>query len=175
MRGIVDSIARWDMLWLTAIVRLHGRRLLDRLMRSISWSASGFGYPLLAGFLLAVTPPEGRMLLAAGLIAFSIELPLYKVIKQCVKRNRPCEALPGVEARARPGDQFSFPSGHSAAAVLVATLLGHSFPFLYPIAGAWALAVGFSRVYLGVHYPSDVLAGMALGILSAWAGIAVVW
>lgn len=172
MRTIVNSITRWDILWLTAIFELHGQRWVDFLMPRISWTGNGYCYPLLAAVLLALDPAVGRVFLTAAVAAFAIELPVYKLIKQSVKRDRPGETLPGVEGRVKPSDQFSFPSGHTAAAFLVAILLGNAYPCLLPIAGAWALAVGFSRIYLGVHYPTDVVAGMLLGALSALFGIA---
>ena len=172
MRTIVNSITRWDILWSTAIFGLHGQRLVNFLMPRISWTGNGYCYPLLAVVLLAVDPAVGRVFLAAAVAGFLIELPVYKLIKQSVKRDRPCEILPGVESRVKPSDQFSFPSGHTAAAFLVAILLGNAYPILFPVAGAWALAVGFSRIYLGVHYPTDVVAGMVLGALSALFGIA---
>jgi len=172
MRAIVASITRWDTVWLTMIFGLEGRRLVTFAMPRISRTANGFGYPLLALVLLVVDPAVGRGFLSAALVAFAIELPIYKVVKQAVKRDRPCQILPGVESRVTPGDRFSFPSGHTAGAFLVATLLGHSYPVLYPLTGAWAAAVGLSRVYLGVHYPTDVMAGMCLGALSALCGIA---
>jgi undecaprenyl-diphosphatase len=172
MRTIVKSITRWDILWLTAIFGLHGRRLVDFLMPRVSRTGNGFGYPVLAAALLAMDPEAGQPFLAAALAAFTIELPVYRIIKQSVKRARPCAILPGVEGRVTPGDQFSFPSGHTAAAFVIATLLGNAYPLWYPVACTWALAVGFSRIYLGVHYPTDVLAGMILGTLSALCGIA---
>lgn len=171
MRTIVARITRWDVVWLTTIFDLHGRRLVAAALPRISRTADGFCYPLMAMMLLAVDPASGRAFLTTAVLAFAIELPLYKLIKQFVKRDRPCEILAGVEGRVKPSDQFSFPSGHTAAAFLVATVLGNTYPYLFPIAGAWALAVGFSRIYLGVHYPTDVVAGMLLGALSAWCGI----
>jgi undecaprenyl-diphosphatase len=172
MRTIVNSITRWDILWLTAIFGLQGRRLVDFLMPRISWTGNGYCYPMLAALLLAVDPAVGRVFLSAAVAAFLIELPVYKLIKQSVKRDRPCEILPGVEGRVKPSDRFSFPSGHTAAAFLIATLLGNAYPYLFPIAGMWAMAVGFSRIYLGVHYPTDVAAGILLGTLCALCGIA---
>jgi undecaprenyl-diphosphatase len=174
MRTLVESITRWDIVWLTTIFGLYGRRLVAFLMPRISWTGNGYCYPLLAAVLLALDRPIGRAFLTSALVAFSIELPAYKLIKHSVKRSRPCQTLPGVERRVNPSDQFSFPSGHAAAAFLVATLLGNAYPYLFPITAVWALAVGFSRICLGVHYPSDVLAGMALGTLSAFCGILVV-
>ena len=141
MRTIVDSITRWDILWLTAIFGLHGQRLVDFVMPRISWTGNGYCYPLLAAVLLAVDPPVGRVFLTAAVVAFLIELPVYKLIKQSVKRDRPCEILPGVEGRVKPSDQFSFPSGHTAAAFLVATLLAtHTLFFSRsPARGPWPL------------------------------------
>ena len=172
MRAIVASISRWDILWLTAIFGLHSKRMITFAMPKVSKTADGFYYPLVALALLAADPAAGRSFLAAAVVAFMIELPAYKLIKQFVKRDRPCEILPGLDGRVKPCDQFSFPSGHTAAAFLMATLLGNAYPYLFPIAGVWALAVGFSRIYLGVHYPTDVVAGMVLGSLSALGGIA---
>jgi len=172
MQTIVNSITRWDTLWLTAIFGLHGKRLVALLMPRISWTGNGYCYLLLTAVMLAADPAAGRVFLAAAVAAFSVELPVYKIIKQSVKRDRPCEILPGVEGRVKPSDQFSFPSGHTAAAFLVATLLGNAYPYAFPIAGVWALAVGVSRIYLGVHYPTDVVAGMLLGTLCALCGIA---
>jgi undecaprenyl-diphosphatase len=172
VRTIVASISRWDIAWLTAIFSLQGQRRLDSALPKISRTADGFCYPLLALVLLAADPATGRWFLMAAVVAFMLELPAYKLIKRLVKRDRPYETLPGVKGRVKPGDQFSFPSGHTAAAVLMATLLGNAYPHLFPITIAWALAVGLSRIYLGVHYPTDVVAGMLLGGLSALAGIA---
>jgi undecaprenyl-diphosphatase len=172
MRTIVARITRWDVVWLTAIFDLHGQRLMTAALPKISRSADGLFYPVAAMLLLAVDPQVGFSFLTAAAAAFAIELPVYKIMKQFVKRDRPFEILTGVHGRVKPSDRFSFPSGHTAAAFLMATLVGNSYPCLFPVMGAWALAVGVARIYLGVHYPTDVLAGMCLGTLSAYLGIA---
>jgi undecaprenyl-diphosphatase len=173
MRTIVESITRWDTMWVMAIFGLNSRRTTATAMRWVSRTGDGYAYPLLAALLLIAEPVTGRMFLAAALAAFALELPAYKLSKRWVKRVRPFGALPGVQGRVRPQDTFSFPSGHTAAAFVMATLLGHAHPWLFPAAGLWATAVGFSRIYLGVHYPTDVMAGIALGVTSACCGIAV--
>lgn len=64
----------------------------------------------------------------------------------------------------------SFPSGHTSAAFVIATALSIAFPKRYVIVFSflWAFATGYSRMYLGVHYPSDVIAGAIVGIGSAF-------
>ncbi|WKE65340.1 phosphatase PAP2 family protein [Gallaecimonas kandeliae] len=95
--------------------------------------------------------------------AFAIELPLYLAFKNTFKRRRPAVALPGAQAFIQPSDQFSLPSGHTAAAfVMVTAAIGH-FGLWGLLALPWAMAVGLSRVLLGVHFPSDILAGALLG------------
>ena len=94
MRTIVASITRWDIVWLTAIFGLHSKRLLAVAMPQISRTADGFCYPLLAMVLLAADPAAGRSFLTAAVVAFALELPAYKLLKQFVKRDRPCETLP---------------------------------------------------------------------------------
>jgi undecaprenyl-diphosphatase len=173
MRHLVESITRWDAQWATTIFGLGGRRLLSALMPWASRSGDGHLYPLLAAGLFAVDGALGRAFLTAALAAFALELPAYKLIKHYVKRDRPCEKLAAVKGRVVPSDRFSFPSGHTAAAFLIATLLGHLAPALFPPACAWAFGVGFSRIYLGVHYPTDVLAGVVIGTLSAGFGLVV--
>jgi undecaprenyl-diphosphatase len=67
-----------------------------------------------------------------------------------------------------PADRFSFPSGHATAAFLFAGLAAVSFPVLAPFAYVWASLIALSRVVLGVHFPSDILAGALLGSAIAY-------
>src|SRR5690625_3750245 len=141
------------------------------LARMFSRSADGPPYALLALLCLVSNMPA---LTAFGwnlLTAFALELPLYVAFKHACRRERPARALPGVVASVQPMDRFSLPSGHTAAAFLVTlVVIGHA-GWLGLILLPWAMAVGVSRVVLGVHYPGDVVAGAALGSLVAFAVI----
>ncbi len=91
-------------------------------------------------------------------------------LKYAILRDRPFVTYPNLIYKKTEGGSPSFPSGHTSVAFASATSLTLAFPKWYVgvPAFAWASAVGYSRMHLGVHYPSDVLAGAAVGIGSAY-------
>lgn len=137
----------------------------------ISRLADGPAYALLAFLPLLSGHANGSLFLAAMALGFALELPLYKGIKHAFRRPRPCDVLHGKTNLLPIPDTYSFPSGHTAGAFVVAGLTLGLFPSLAPLAYLYALCVAYSRVYLRLHYPVDTLAGAALG--SACAAIAL--
>lgn len=129
------------------------------------WSATP---ALLVGTLL--TDADTRPAIRLGLSQLGTFGATY-LAKRLVNRPRPYAAVEGIEARDREhqGDEifdpYSFPSGHTSSAFAIATSLSASYPEWYVIVPsmAWATTVGVSRVWLGVHYPSDVLIGAGVG------------
>ena len=90
-------------------------------------------------------------------------------LKNTVKRQRPFSA-DSLIVRAGHGGGYSFPSGHTAEAFSLATSLSLSYPKWYVVVPAylWAGTVAYSRMYLGVHYPTDIVAGALVGGGSAF-------
>jgi membrane-associated phospholipid phosphatase len=105
----------------------------------------------------------------AAFLASSIVTRATKVI---VDRPRPFEKYPFIVKRDDESGGFSFPSGHTSSAFCTATSLAIRYRKWYVIAPAYifATSVGWARMYQGVHYPSDVLAGALVGACSAWMG-----
>jgi membrane-associated phospholipid phosphatase len=103
-------------------------------------------------------------------IAFALTIGETYLIKTLVKRSRPYITYPDLKNQTTEGS-FSFPSGHTSSTFSIATSLSLNYPKWYVIVPAylWAGATGYSRMYLNVHYPTDVLTGAALGSLTAWA------
>ena len=102
--------------------------------------------------------------------AIAIELIISESLKRIINRERPAEKYPADFFPYRNMHGRSFPSGHSSLSFATAASLGIQFKKWYVIVPAylWAGAVGYSRIYLGVHYPSDVLGGAITGIGSAY-------
>jgi membrane-associated phospholipid phosphatase len=104
--------------------------------------------------------------------AFLVSTLVTKSVKHMVNRQRPFAKYPFIVKRADSEAGLSFPSGHTSAAFSTATSLSLRYRKWYIIAPAciFASSVGWARMYQGVHYPSDVLAGALTGAASAWLG-----
>lgn len=176
---IERSILAWQ--WLAdldarlflGLNRLHQRGQLETLVRFISFTGDGYLYLLMGLSLPLLFPEQGTAFLLAGLLAFVIELPIYCILKKSFKRRRPFHVVQAMSPVLKPSDEFSFPSGHTTAAFMIAGITSICFPGVSLVAYTWAALIGLSRVMLRVHFISDVLAGMLLGSLIAYLSLSV--
>lgn len=170
---LLYALQYYDILVFRRFINMCLHKPFYILCRLVSRSADGYLY-VLAAVASALNGGVGNPFFQATLVAFAIERPLYFALKNGLKRNRPQETLDGISSFIVPSDQFSFPSGHTSAAFMMATLVSEFWPgFALPLY-AWAGCVGCSRVLLGVHFPSDTLIGAAMGVLMAYASLGVV-
>lgn len=168
----IAALTAWDAsLALTAnhwseVAWLRGLlRVASRLGDGMFWYAL-MAALLAAGGRLALVPVA--QMVAAGAAGVLV----YKLLKRHTLRPRPYQVRTDIRLCGEPLDQFSFPSGHTLHAVSFTVIALHHFPALAPLLLPFAALVALSRVVLGLHYPSDVLAGAVLGALIATASFA---
>ncbi|MFP4020088.1 MAG: phosphatase PAP2 family protein [Halanaerobium sp.] len=87
------------------------------------------------------------------------------ILKRLINRKRPYEKLAGTEHLVEPFESYSFPSGHTTASFAAAVTLSFAFPQLSILFIFLAFLVAVSRIYLGVHYPSDILIGIIIALI----------
>ena len=154
----MNKIQQWD-LRVCRVCLLHPYNGPQaRISRLISRTGDGPLYAVLAALLWWQGEAQ-REVVQVALLAFAAELPLYLLLKNALRRQRPV----GLPVFITPSDRYSLPSGHTASAFLMATVLAASFPLWAPLLFLWAILVGASRLLLGVHYLSDLVAGALLG------------
>jgi undecaprenyl-diphosphatase len=169
----LERLRFWD---LALCVRLNAAmRIVPalRLFRIVSRLGDGiFWYALMLALLAAggaaALVPVAHM--AATGLACTI---LYKWLKSKTSRPRPFAVESAVRAGADPLDAFSFPSGHTLHAVAFSAIAVGYYPMLALLLAPFTVLVALSRIVLGLHYPSDVLAGAALGALLAGASFLI--
>lgn len=153
--------------WLMA--RKH-RQVMTRVSRFVSMSADGPLYIVLAAIFWGMGYAEWALIISLG---FAVERVLYLILKKGFKRNRPADILDDFTSFIRPSDQFSFPSGHTSGAFFMAYCLSEWFPEFGLSFYSWSSMVAMSRIFLGVHFPTDTVMGALLGTSCAMLSFGV--
>ena len=147
----------------------HGVR---RYFARVSRLGDGVFWYVLMGALVVFDGWHGLAVSTQLAATGAVALTLYKALKRWTRRPRPFAADARIRAWVAPLDEFSFPSGHTLhAAAFTIVALAH-YPLLAGLLVPFAASVAMSRVVLGLHYPSDVLAALGIGAglasLSLW-------
>ncbi len=164
---ILSSLQQADLRLFAWLFRNGDRYLLIPPAKAVSRSGDGYLHVLTPLMLVIMGAQYAGDLVLMLALALIMERSLYWVLKNSLKRRRPAQFVPGFRSLVVASDQFSFPSGHSSAAFLLVTCLCILYgAAAMPLLG-WAVAVGISRVLLGVHFPGDIVAGASMGTLIA--------
>ena len=157
--------------------RWGARRAVGTFFGAISRIGDGIFWYSLTAVLAVFGGLHGAIAALQMLVTGGVALALYRWLKRWTRRPRPFRGCDGVIARVPPLDEFSFPSGHTLHAVNFTIVALAWFPALAPLLVPFTVLVAASRVVLGLHYPSDVLAATAIGGVlggaSLWFGMLI--
>ncbi|WP_182336392.1 phosphatase PAP2 family protein [Stenotrophomonas acidaminiphila] len=166
-----DGLLARETRWCRRANHYCRRRRIRTLFAVISRLGDGvFWYLLMAALVLADGMDGLRAsahMAATGVVA----LTLYKVLKRWTRRPRPFAADLRIRAWVAPLDEYSFPSGHTLHAVSFSVVALAYYPWLAPLLLPFTAGVALSRVVLGLHYPSDVLAATGIALLLGSASL----
>lgn len=161
--SVLARLADFDARLCVCLNRAARRRPVRRLFGLVSRLGDGVFWYMLMGVLLFLHGKQALGPVTHMILVGLAGLLIYKWLKQVTGRPRPCDLHPTVERGSDPLDQFSFPSGHTLHAVAFTLVALAYFPALAPLLVPFTVLVALSRVVLGLHYPTDVLAGAAIG------------
>ncbi|RKF21386.1 phosphatase PAP2 family protein [Alginatibacterium sediminis] len=158
-----DLIVNLDYAFSARCLQHRFNRHVAYVSKWISHAGDGYLYVLLV-VLTYCYADRGVEFIVLASKSFVVELGLYLSLKQLFRRDRP-KQLP---VFIKPSDRFSFPSGHSAGAFVMAACVDEVFPAFSVLAFTCSSLIACSRVLLGVHFISDVIAGALLGLCVVW-------
>ncbi|GAB2636457.1 phosphatase PAP2 family protein [Vibrio panuliri] len=167
----MESIAKLDLAFSLFCLQNRFSQPISRVSRAISHTGDGHLYLVIGTLAWWLDGEVGQRFLLAGVLAFMLELPIYWLSKNLFKRRRPTELSPLIPSFITPSDRYSLPSGHTAAAFLIATLLSQFYPSVTEFAFMWAGLIALSRILLGVHFLTDIVFGALLGLSCASASL----
>lgn len=162
-----ETISKLDKYAFSQVNKLAYRYQLNKVATKVSVTGDGPFY-LYFMLLLQLSHSKGEVFFNLAGASLLLAFPLYFILKNTSRRQRPCHEDEFIAIHFEPSDKFSLPSGHATAAFVMATSMGYIFPEWALFAYLWALCIGFSRMILAVHYPLDILAGAALGTGSVY-------
>ncbi len=143
-------------------------RFASSFLEIITHTSSGKIYPIYA-LVIPFIIDKGVDISKLGIIAFAFQVPFYLLSKNLVKRTRP-SLEDGIRPLIKAPDRYSFPSGHCASSMLFTLIINQYTPEMTFYFIVWMTIIFISRVSLGLHYLSDAIFGISLGLLSFYVG-----
>jgi undecaprenyl-diphosphatase len=169
--GLWDAWHRLEMQVVGAQRRLAGHRPFCMVADAANWLGNGWLYLILALSLLVFGSRNEYLVLLQAALAAGAAHAVYPWIKRKIGRLRPFERMPNWHPHIPVLDRYSFPSGHCMTATAVAIPLALAYPqWLWAIVAA-GLTIAWARMACAHHYPSDLVAGCALGATMAYGSI----
>ncbi len=168
----IDALARLDMDATAGSNRANRKAGFSFLFAWASRLGDGWFWYALAAALLLVEGSGAAITVVTMAVAGLVGTAIYSLLKRGIRRPRPCAVHSGLCLTVAPLDRFSFPSGHTLHAIAFSVVATAHDPMLGWLLWPFTALVASSRLVLGLHYPSDVLAGGALGATIAWLAIA---
>ncbi len=141
---------------------------LDRIMYFITNFGGAIFNTIISCILILFGSGKIRYLGIELLVALMFSQFFVQILKRTLGRQRPYKVLNDINTFGIEMKDYSFPSGHTTASFCMAVVISINYPQMLPFTVLFAVLIGISRIYLGVHFPSDVLAGAVLGITSAF-------
>lgn len=166
--NILNYIQHGDTFLLKRINTSLKCKSLDIIMPLASYLASNFSLVIFCLFTELNPDPFIHFLGVKCTISLILSTIIAQIFKKGVSRIRPFLTISNLNIKKIGIDEYSFPSGHTTAAFTVSIMISLFYPTVTFVLMLLACVIGISRIYLGVHYPSDVFAGAILGTISSF-------
>lgn len=161
----IDAFYQFECQIFRGLNRHFDKRFLNFVFRNITRIGGAFFTIGITLLLLFITSNQSRSAAISSALALAVSHVPVQFVKKLFPRQRPYITLEKANFPSNPLKDHSFPSGHTTAIFSIVTPYILSAPGLAFVLLPLALSVGLSRIYLGLHYPSDVLAGAIIGTL----------
>ena len=170
-RNVWGFIERRDHRLMRRLNRWRAPRWIRYWMLTATRLGDGWIWYSTAILLLLFGGPQRFAAVSSAALAAVGGVIVFKVLKRLSQRPRPCQIEPHCWSKVLPPDKFSFPSGHTMTAFSIALVVSYFYPPLEGTLFFVAFSIAVSRIVLGMHFLSDVLAGIVLGVALGCASI----